>query len=77
MFILHVLYFFRTIPLPILAHLKTLQKIMNSFIWNSKRAKVCKASLYTLASRAELGAPDLSKYHTSHYLRPSKHCRTH
>lgn len=65
----HVLYFFRTIPLLIPAiHLETMPKIMNTFIWSDKRARVWREPMFTLVTHAGLGTPDLAKYSTIHLL---------
>lgn len=64
MFLLpHVLYFFRAIPKPILStHLKKLQKMVDNFIWEHKKARVNRLSFYTSILQTGLGAPNLSTF---------------
>lgn len=49
-------------------HTLRLQKMVNTFIWNNKKARVAKDSI----SHAVLGAPDLSKYYKASILEQTK-----
>lgn len=71
--LLHILYTFRTLPLPILStQLAKLQATLVSFIWNDKRSKLKCHILCTPSKSARMGAPDIATYYKATILDQSK-----
>lgn len=71
--LLHILYTFRTIPLPFLqGQLKKLQTIITSYIWNGKRSWLRCNTLCTPISSGGMGALNIQAYYKATILDQAK-----
>lgn len=60
----HVLYLFHTISTTFLQdQLTTLQRILNTFIWNGKHPRVWRCILYAPTNVAVIGTPEVKQYY--------------
>lgn len=74
MFLLpHILYFFRTLPLPILqSDVANLQRIINHFIWAARKPRIKSSLLQIPKTYAGPGVPDLRSYYKATILDQTK-----
>lgn len=62
-FICYMLYTFCTLPIPFLqSHLRRLQAILTSFIWNGKHPRINHSILCTPKPTGGMGAPNIMAY---------------